>query len=48
MTEEEFTFEFDDIPKEKYNKLENLLHSYMDGEMSRETYILEVKKLIKE
>jgi len=45
MSDDDFTFEFDDIPKEKYKKLESLLFDYMDGNMSRENYIKAVKKL---
>jgi hypothetical protein len=46
LNDEEFTFEVDDIPKEKYNELEKMLHDYMDGKMSRETYIDKVEKLL--
>lgn len=46
--DEEFTFEFDDIPKEKYDLLQTLLHNYMDGKISRENYIKEVKVLLNE
>ncbi len=44
--EDEFTFEFEDIPKEKYNELEKMLHDYMDGKYSRETYIKKVEALL--
>lgn len=44
---EEFTFEFEDIPKEKYDELEKLLLKYMDVEISREDYLKEVEKLLK-
>lgn len=43
---EEFTFEVDDIPKEKYAVLEKMLHDYMDGKMSRETYLDKVEQLL--
>lgn len=46
MSDDDFTFEFDDIPKEKYKKLESLLFDYMDGYMSRETYIKKVAELL--
>jgi len=45
--EEEFTFEFEDIPKEKYETLQSLLHEYMDGKISRENYLIKVKDLLK-
>lgn len=45
--EEEFTFEFEDIPKEKYETLQSLLHEYMDGKISRENYLIKVKELLK-
>lgn len=44
--EEEFTFEFEDIPKEKYETLQSLLHEYMDGKISRESYLNKVKELL--
>lgn len=48
MSDDDFTFEFDDIPKEKYKKLESLLFRYMDGELSRESYVKEVEKLLQD
>jgi len=44
--EEEFTYEFDDIPEEKYEKLQSLLLDYMDGKMTRENYINKVEELL--
>jgi len=44
--DEEFTYEFADIPKEKYEKLQSLLFDYMDGKMTREDYIKKVEELL--
>jgi len=43
---EEFTFEFEDIPKEKYNELESLLIKYMDTKITREEYLDKVEELL--
>ncbi len=48
MSDDDFTFEFEDIPKEKYKELESLLFQYMDGYMSRENYIKAVEKLLQD
>lgn len=50
MTEkkDEFTFEFEDIPKEKYKQLEELLMQYVDVKISRETYLNKVEELLSE
>jgi len=46
LKEKEFTFEFEDIPKEKYDKLESLLIQYMDTKITREEYLDKVEELL--
>jgi len=46
VEDEEFTYEFDDIPEEKYEKLQSLLLDYMDGKMTRDNYIKKVEELL--